>query len=218
MNSKVHIAIALAAFAAAGFAAGGVQAQTYGAPYGEQPPLYPYAVPAQQPYAVQVSPGVYVIQRPAAATVPYVGCVHCRTKSKARPGEPGAAASDRPRKPADRALIEELRQHTQSKREVINTTKIVREPPIVRETTRVVDDPPRIVERRHIVEDLPPEAPAKRRPQAAVDADAKAAIPGDNKQRVIRAEAEVTILGPDRMSIRLFRKRHGADANAQSED
>jgi hypothetical protein len=34
---------------------------------------------------------------------------------------------------------------------------------------------------------------------------------------VIRAEAEVTILGPDRMSIRLFRKGHnkGGDANAE---
>jgi hypothetical protein len=29
------------------------------------------------------------------------------------------------------------------------------------------------------------------------------------KQRVIRAEAEVTILGPDRMNIRLFRKGRG---------
>ena len=29
------------------------------------------------------------------------------------------------------------------------------------------------------------------------------------KQRVIRAEAEVTIIGPDRMNIRLFRKGRG---------
>jgi hypothetical protein len=29
------------------------------------------------------------------------------------------------------------------------------------------------------------------------------------KQRVIRAEAEVTIIGPDRMNIRLFRKERG---------
>jgi hypothetical protein len=34
--------------------------------------------------------------------------------------------------------------------------------------------------------------------------------------RVIRAEAEVTILGPDRMSIRLFRKHDGSDANAKA--
>ena len=37
------------------------------------------------------------------------------------------------------------------------------------------------------------------------------------KGRVIRAEAEVTIIGPDRMSIRLFRKRKGGDANARAE-
>ena len=41
---------------------------------------------------------------------------------------------------------------------------------------------------------------------------------GKAEKRVIRAEAEVTILGPDRMSIRLFRKRKGgADAKAEAE-
>jgi hypothetical protein len=40
----------------------------------------------------------------------------------------------------------------------------------------------------------------------------------DKKARIIRAEAEVTILGPDRMSIRLFRKGgRGADAKASAE-
>jgi hypothetical protein len=34
--------------------------------------------------------------------------------------------------------------------------------------------------------------------------------------RVIHAEAEVTIIGPDRMSIRLFRKR-GGNANAKAD-
>jgi hypothetical protein len=34
--------------------------------------------------------------------------------------------------------------------------------------------------------------------------------------RTIRAEAEITILGPDRMSIRLFRRQDGVDANARA--
>jgi hypothetical protein len=34
--------------------------------------------------------------------------------------------------------------------------------------------------------------------------------------RTIRAEAEITILGPDRMSIRLFRRQEGGDANAKA--
>jgi hypothetical protein len=225
MISKTRIAATLAAFAAAGFAAGSAQAQTYGAPYGQQPPLYPYAVSPQQPYAVEVSPGVYVIQRPAAARAypsvnPSVKCMNCARKSSNPNLEQAAPASDRPHKPADRALIEELRSRTQVKRTVVNTTKTVREAPVVRETTRVVDDPPRVVERRHVVEDAPAPTPSKRRAQAAAtDSDSnKAASPDDTKQRVIRAEAEVTILGPDRMSIRLFRKRHGADAKARDED
>ena len=37
------------------------------------------------------------------------------------------------------------------------------------------------------------------------------------KQRVIRAEAEVTILGPDRMNIRLFRKGRGSSVEAPAD-
>ena len=37
--------------------------------------------------------------------------------------------------------------------------------------------------------------------------------PSGGKQRVIRAEAEVTIIGPDRMNIRLFRKERGTYVN-----
>lgn len=36
-------------------------------------------------------------------------------------------------------------------------------------------------------------------------------------QRVIKADAEITILGPDRMSIRLFRKGQGPKASARAE-
>jgi hypothetical protein len=37
--------------------------------------------------------------------------------------------------------------------------------------------------------------------------------PISGKARVIRAEAEVTILGPDRMNIRLFRKERGSNVS-----
>ena len=101
----------------------------------------------------------------------------------------------------------------------INTSKVVREPPVVRETTRVVDDPPRVVERRHIVEDAVAPAHPKRRAQGAVaEAEGEQTPRADDvKARVIRAEAEITILGPDRMSIRLFRKRHGAEPEAKAQ-
>jgi hypothetical protein len=91
-------------------------------------------------------------------------------------------------------------------RGVINTPKIVRDPPVVRETRRYVDDPPRIIERRQVVDDdtgtVEPEQTPRR---------------DDTKKRVIAADAEVTILGPDRMSIRLFRKGQGPKAQARAD-
>ena len=80
------------------------QAQYYNtAP--QPPPLYPYAVPNNQPYAVQVAPNTYVIQRnePTRA-YPYV-----RGRNVTPVAEQKLKRFDRPPKPADRKLIEELR-------------------------------------------------------------------------------------------------------------
>ena len=78
------------------------------------------------------------------------------------------------------------------RRTVINTRKVVYDSPVVVETRRVVDDPPRVSERHHKVRD-------------------------GGKKRVIKADAEITILGDDRMNIRLFRKGQRSKANAQAE-
>lgn len=211
--------------------AGGAQAQWYSS--------YPQAPGASngtpQSYAVEVSPNTYVIHRPdKSRAITHERCV--------RDCEP--PASDRPRTHADRALIEELaRRHgkRQSVKTVtVNTTKTVRNKPIVVEHERLVDDPPRVIERRHITEDAPGRGLIKHRREvgqedvviepggAPVETKRSAKIKRvvreakeaksteDNGKRVIRAEAEVTILGPDRMSIRLFRKgRKGRDANAE---
>jgi hypothetical protein len=219
MISKTRLAIVLVLFAA-----GNAQAQTYG----QQPPLYPYA--AQQSYAVEVAPNTYVIQRPGAQRdYPYITCVNCGRSPAYVVPPPAAPAYDRPPQRADRGLIEQLRQRSEAKeikqtkqaepapapvkRKVTTTTKVVREKPVVRETVRMVDDPPRVIERRHVVEDAP--LPATRRsPQAAAKVEKNAAGGGDAAPRVIRAEAEVTILGPDRMSIRLFRRRGEPEAQA----
>jgi hypothetical protein len=192
------------------------QAQSYIS--ASPPPLYPYDAQSTQPYAIQVAPNTYVIQRPAEQqrNYPYV-----------RGGRNGVAAPkpgrfDRPHKPVDHALIDELRKrHSKSQQakneqanaepavrqptgRVINTTKIVRDAPVVRETRRYVDLPPRVIE-RHIDEDTGA-VETEQRPSGA-----------DNKKRVIAADAEVTILGPDRMSIRLFRKGQGPKAQARAE-
>ena len=204
MNNRSRYLTALAVVAASMLPAAAAQAQYYGGTYAQPAPLYPYATQGDQPYAVEVAPNTYVIQRSAPArTHPHVGG---RRASNPASGQ-GEPVSDRPHKPADRGLIEELRHRGQTKRTVINTTKIVRDPPVVIETKRIVDDPPRVIVRRHIVEDAPARS---RRTQPAADAN-------DTKKRVIQADAEITILGPDRMSIRLFRKGHNAKASAQDD-
>ena len=200
--------LAIALMVSAAFAGSSAQAQSYG----QQQQLYPYAVQSQQPYAVEVAPNTYVIHRPPVArSYPYVTCVNCSRNASDEPRERSAPASDRPHPPADRALIEELRKGQQAKPTVITSKKTVREKPIVKETVRVVNDPPRVIERRHVVED------ATASTGESPDAGSKAAPPG-GKTRVIQADAEITILGPDRMSIRLFRKRPGPEAKAQPGD
>jgi hypothetical protein len=219
---------ALAVYAASLLPMTAAQAQYYGAP--PPPPLYPYAVQnsygvqSAQPYAVQIAPDTYVIQRPAASrSYPYV-----RSRQASPAPAPSAPRFDRPHRPVDRALVEELRKRAQAKQDakdsqasrtpnqrgVINTTKIVRDPPVVVETQRVVDDPPRVIE-RHIIEGDPAALPGQ--PLIIENGDSgRRPSRDDGKQRVIQADAEVTILGPDRMSIRLFRKGHGSKANARA--
>lgn len=217
-NNSRNLAV-LAAIAAGLLPATAARAQWYSSSYAQPAPLYPYAVQPQQPYAVEVAPNTYVIQRPAnTRAYPYVDCRNgCGRRTRNPNVAPPGPASDRPHKPADHALIEELRNRGQVKRTVINTTKIVHDPPVVVETKRYVDDPPRVIERRHVVEDEPP--PPQRRKYAAPEERDTANYPkrDDSKKRVIQADAEITILGPDRMSIRLFRKEHRSNAKARED-
>jgi hypothetical protein len=216
MTSHSRNLALLAVIAAGVLPAAAAQAQSYAQPA----PLYPYAAQQIQPYAIQVAPNTYVIQHPARTRdYPYVRCQNCSNRASIAVPEQKAPRFDRPHKPVDHALVEELRKRSQTKGTVVNTTKIVRDPPVVVETKRYVDDPPRVIERQHVVEDAPAPAPSRRGLITTEDADAGQAASGDDgKKRVIRAEAEVTILGPDRMSIRLFRKRHGPNAKAAADD
>ena len=205
----------------------GAQAQWYSSyPSGQSP-----SVNAQQPYAVEVSPGTYVIHRP----------------NRGRTDVVDQPADERPHQThVDPALIDELaRRHKKHKDisvDVVNTKKVVIEKPVVIEHKHVVDGRPRVIERRHITEDSPGRGlihprrdlgteevvvdPGEQETDTAhlrksrhVTRDVKVRevkIKETGRGRVIRAEAEVTILGPDRMSIRLFRKGHGGkDANAE---
>jgi hypothetical protein len=139
---------------------------------------------------------------------------------------PAPGRFDRPHQKVDPALVDELRKRNKVKTTVVNTTKIVREKPIVVETRRYVDDPPRIVERRHYVDDEPA-PPKKNKHVAVIEDDTGKLAPNhddgkkhaDSEKRVIEADAVITILGPDRMSIKLLRKRSraGGKANARAE-
>jgi hypothetical protein len=213
---KTHSTIAAFVTALAAVLPASAQAQYYGQAqvYAQPAPLYPYAV-QQQPnaYIVQPAPNGYVIQQQAAPRAyPYA-----RTQ---RPTEPDVMADYRRHQHQhnDHALIEELRKRSHPKQTVINTEQVVRDPPVIIEKKRVVQDPPVVIERRHYVEDAPAK-PSRRSRAAVVERDQPALDKGSasEKSRVIRAEAEVTILGPDRMSIRLFRKARGTDANARAE-
>lgn len=199
-------------------------------------PLYPYELQPGQSYAVEVSPGTYVIHRPSNERG-YRG-VSRRARQAAPRYRAAPKARVKPRRThANRALIEELRRRDarrarlaaeraakraaklaakrKAKRaaqhagkstrksagrkpdKIVHTRRVVRDKPLVIETRRVVQDPPKVITRRHYVEDLPPRgATGSIAPRPTGNAD----------PRVIHADAEITILGPDRMSIRLVRK------------
>jgi hypothetical protein len=223
-------------------AAGSLPVTAAQAQYGSPPPLYPYViqnsngVQSAQPYAVQVAPNTYVIQRPEG-DYPYVRGHGNGRRATVKPVRPAPDKFDRQPQPVDHALVEELRKRHGARRAnggaastgrgVMNTTKIVRERPVVVETQRVVDVPPRVITRRHYVEDQPDGSrnvqivtedsanPPAREPSRPSRGEARPS--DDNKKRVIAADAEITILGPDRMSIRLFRKGQGPRAQAKAE-
>lgn len=203
--------IAALALVAATLSAGTAEAQWYSSVRSAPQPLYPYEQPgraASQPYAVEVAPGAYVIHRPGEA-----GASPSRRAHRAAP-VPQTTSS---RTKNDPALIEELRQRASGNKTVINTTKVVYRKPKVVETKRYVDLPPRVVERYTVVDDaggdkkVEIEAPAaeaqgkKGKPAKETNKDSNKG-PAKGDKRVIQADAEITILGPDRMTIQLYRK------------
>lgn len=235
----VALTVAFAAPAQAQYQYAYPYAQPYGHPaYGQtyaqpqvyvQPQVYPYAV-AQPRIVERRSPDRVVRRRqaPAAAVtqrqsraaerqlieelrrrkvpVPAAEIVARAPQAAAgKPARQGSKGADARTDAASAAKIDRK----------IDSKSVIYEKPIVIERRRYVDDPPVVVQRHHVV-DVP--APV---PDAAAQVDTGAAPPagpGYNgpRGRVIHAEAEVTILGPDRMSIRLYRKGRGLDANAKA--
>ncbi len=177
-----RIKIAALAFAATVLGVGAAQAQYYSSVQAAPQPLYPYERQGRapsQPYAVQVAPGAYVIHRPGEENVRPARRVH------------RAAPAPTP----------------QPKASTVNTTRVVYRKPKVVETKRYVDLPPRVVERYTVVDDSKGDSKVIVEPPSG---DAQGVVrkgkPDKGEKRVIQADAEITILGPDRMTIQLYRK------------
>ena len=193
-----------AALATATIVIFGNAAQAQYVSYAQPAPLYPYVV--QQP---QYYPQPYpYVQSPNVRSVP-------REHYAPRASEPSRKVSK-----TDPALVEELRNRGRKKKDkdvvivdkkeiAIDKKIVVREKPIVRKHIRVVDSPPIVVQRE--IDENGQVLSEQRVP--AVQAQAPGPMVAG---RVIHAEAEVTIIGPDRMSIRLYRKNDGRDANAKA--
>jgi hypothetical protein len=217
---SILVASALAASAGMAQAQYYVAPNVYGAAYQQPAPLYPYVV---QPQA-NTGGMIVVAQQPETRAYPYVGARKRAAESRV---ERKAAKRLASAGKADPVLIEELKQRA-AKNPVIKKEIIVREKPIVVGHKRYVDDPPRVVQREIVVDEYHVERPrgllngGGRKSEAQVVEPVQpqpvSPLPTPGRgQRVIRAEAEVTILGPDRMSIRLFRKR-GEPAPSVAED
>ncbi len=190
--------LALLGLCAAGLLPMTAQAQ-WSAGNGAQPaPLYAYQLQPGQPYAMEIAPGTYVIHRPPPPRdYPYVRCLNgCGPRTVVR----RHIDRDAPRSRYG------VRRHA-GKRTVV---RIVRDAPLVVEHRRVVEDPPRVIERRHYVDDTP--APTRRGLRAPRVEATIAPPPRRGRTRVIHADAEITIHGPDRIDIRLIRKRGSEDA------
>jgi len=233
MNQTSCKLAAVTAVVSAMFAVTDAHAQWYSSYPSAQP--NPYS--AQQPYAVEVAPNTYMIHRSSRARVD-APCIDCDRPVDDRPHHTHADRANQ--------LAKHHKKHKGTvPTEVVNTKKIVTEKPVVIEHKHVVDGRPRVIERRHITEDTPGRGlihprrevgteevvtdpgeqetqqravlhptKSKRVTRETKIRDVK--IKEGGSKRVIRAEAEVTIFGPDRMSIRLFRKGHGGkDTNTE---
>jgi hypothetical protein len=240
MKSPHHRHLAIVAATVFGLLpAGAAQAQWYSS---YPPQAHSYAPP--QPYAIEVAPNTYVIRHPLVARddarvicVKDCGVYPDQRVRRRYAGRP-ALKKHHLNKRAERKLVDELRKRSEVKRHAERKVEIVRDKPVVVVHRRVVDDPPRVVERSHVVEGAPPSgrglfslgrvvevdpplpapevAPIERRKSAKRIKRSAQVRAAPEQARIIHAEAEVTILGPDRMSIRLYRKPGASDVKADA--
>lgn len=208
MISRVPLFLVIAAIAGGLIPAAAARAQN--ATAYEPPPHFPYVGPTN---SARPSPAMRKshAKRRAAAIYRYrsVRCTHDCIGAR-RPARSRTYSAPGPIGHAGRA--------PQARHVVVNERRVVRKKPIVIEARHVVGEPARVVARGHAFGGAPASTRGKRVAKIESPAPRTKFDRGKKKERVIRADAEVTILGPDRMIIRLFRKNHRATESSARAD
>lgn len=179
------------------------RAEFYGNP--SPPPLYPYMTQNSQPYAVRRPPKVYHPTEEQRG-FPYVGS---HGVAMAKPSR-----FDRRHDKIHRASIDKFRiphfKYKQAGREpdvtdgISSPLNIARDPPLSRGRHPTANRALPIIERRQVLDSN----------GNAVKLEQLRRL-DSSKRRVIAADAEVTVYGPDHISIQLFRKGQSSIATAR---
>jgi len=223
--------LALFAVLAAGLLPVAAQAQSNIRAYSQSAPLEAYVMqPKQQSKPMMPKPHM---GPPSSHMHNYPPQAHMRHYPHMRhTGIPMHMRSryDRMHGRIDRRLVEEFRGHRRRHGSYVDNTEIgntdyvrgnteyVREQPMVIEHERYVDEPPRVVEQQVITEEAPVRAGCNR--GLFVQCNGGHRFIGQyggeyGGQRVIDADAQITVIGPDRMTIELHRKGYGATMTGQ---
>ncbi len=231
MTRHSHKLAVLAVLAAGLLPAAAAKAQSYNTAYAQPAPLEAYAMQPKQPQQKQMTPKPHMGPPPShvhnyppqARMRDYPHMRHTGISMHMRP------RYDRMHGRIGRSVVEEFRGHRRghgyyvdnteagNSEYVRGNTEYVREEPVVIEHERYVDEPPRVIEQQAVTEEQPVRAGCNR--GLFVRCNGRHAIGeygGDyGSRRVINADAQITIIGPDRMSIELYRRGHGATLTGQ---
>ena len=226
MTRRSNKLAVLAVLAAGLLPAATAQAQSYNAP-----PLAAYAMQPKQPQPKQMNPKPHM-GPPPSHMHNYPPQAHMRHNLFMR--RIGMSMHMRPHYDRmhgriDRRFVEEFRRHHRRHGSYVDNTEIgntdyvrgnteyVREQPVVIEHEQYVDEPPRIVEQQVVSEEAPVRARCNRGLFVQCNGEYRAVgqyggrYSGEyGDQRVINADAQITVIGPNRMTIELRRKGYGA--------
>jgi hypothetical protein len=231
MNRHTSKLAVLAVLAAGLLPAAAAQAQSYNAA-----PLEAYAMQPKQPQPKQMTPKPHMGPAPSHMHNyhPQAHMHHYPSMRRTGMSMHMRPRCDRMHGRFERRVVEEFRGHRRRHASYVDNTGIgnseyvrgnteyVRDEPTVIEHERYVDEPPRVIEQQVITEEAPVRARCNRGLFVRCDGGYRGIgqyggeYSGEyGGQRVINADAQITIIGPDRMSIELHRRGYGATMTGQ---